>query len=427
MRSASAGLPAVRSQVRRLAGSYRSQVRVKAGEAADALGLGPLPPFVPEQAFSPRLAEQLKRIAEMAYPPTPGDAKWVHVTETKPPYRNGGEPLVREFDGWLLSQDDKHDQVVDWFVRQRRWRKRKRKSAPAIGRPRPRRWWPFVSNRPTTRFPASRFRPRRTDWAVRVARSAYPRCSSPPGRIGPGIALRRPACCFRGWTNWPTTAGSLGFARPVGPRLPSADARRLFARPRLRANAGSRPTPRPALVRRLPIPGSGCGARPATGCRKDDFRSFVLPKPAEWKERQEKLSRAEQIEFLASRLRLLNCFQWGQPGGVNFEDPQSATPHYLAARARRRTIPGSDQPVRRTDETETQRVGTAVRSCRTCSTRSFCLRSATGAIDPDRELHRTNELVAAVINDTAKRELVDLGGLYSLESARFARPTSARC
>ncbi len=60
--------------------------------------------------------------------------------------------------------------------------------------------------------------------------------------------------------------------------------------------------------------------------RGDDFRDFSLPEPADWETKKKSLSVAEQVQFLAPRLRLLNCYQMGQPGALRFEDPQSGSP-----------------------------------------------------------------------------------------------------
>jgi hypothetical protein len=60
--------------------------------------------------------------------------------------------------------------------------------------------------------------------------------------------------------------------------------------------------------------------------RQDDFKKLKLPTPEEWVTLKKKLSRAEQITFLAERVRLLNCFQWGQPGGYSISDVQYAEP-----------------------------------------------------------------------------------------------------
>lgn len=64
--------------------------------------------------------------------------------------------------------------------------------------------------------------------------------------------------------------------------------------------------------------------------RREDFEELKLPVPKEWAELKRTLPREEQIRYLCDRLRLLNCFQWGQPGGVGFTDTQYAEPCGLA-------------------------------------------------------------------------------------------------
>jgi len=60
--------------------------------------------------------------------------------------------------------------------------------------------------------------------------------------------------------------------------------------------------------------------------RTDDFTKFKLPTPAEWAELKKTLPREQQIDFLGSRLRLLNCFQNSQPGGCDLAATQYAEP-----------------------------------------------------------------------------------------------------
>jgi hypothetical protein len=67
--------------------------------------------------------------------------------------------------------------------------------------------------------------------------------------------------------------------------------------------------------------------------RRDDFRKFKLPTPAEWASLKKKLSRAEQITYLAERIRLLNCFQLGQPGEYVLGEEQFAEPCGLSRNA----------------------------------------------------------------------------------------------
>src|SRR5262249_39368572 len=65
--------------------------------------------------------------------------------------------------------------------------------------------------------------------------------------------------------------------------------------------------------------------------RMDDFKTFKLPTAAEWDALKKKQSRAEQIDYLCERLRLLNCFQMGQPGGYFPDEKQYVEPCGMAA------------------------------------------------------------------------------------------------
>jgi hypothetical protein len=67
--------------------------------------------------------------------------------------------------------------------------------------------------------------------------------------------------------------------------------------------------------------------------RRDDFVKFKLPTPAEWNEMKKKLTREQQIDFLAERYRLLNYFQMGQPGGYLPGDKQYAEPCGMTSNA----------------------------------------------------------------------------------------------
>ena len=45
---------------------------------------------------------------------------------------------------------------------------------------------------------------------------------------------------------------------------------------------------------------------------------------------KDRMTRREEIEFLCERMRLLNCFQSGQPGGINFKGSQFLEPSGLS-------------------------------------------------------------------------------------------------
>jgi hypothetical protein len=67
--------------------------------------------------------------------------------------------------------------------------------------------------------------------------------------------------------------------------------------------------------------------------RMDDFKKFKLPTAAEWAALKKKRARQEQIDYLCARLRLLNCFQMGQPGGYLPDEKQYAEPCGMEANA----------------------------------------------------------------------------------------------
>lgn len=67
--------------------------------------------------------------------------------------------------------------------------------------------------------------------------------------------------------------------------------------------------------------------------REGDFVKLKLPTPAKWAEQKKKLTRSQQIDFLCERMRLLNCFQMGQPGGYSPDEKQYAEPCGIASDA----------------------------------------------------------------------------------------------
>jgi hypothetical protein len=60
--------------------------------------------------------------------------------------------------------------------------------------------------------------------------------------------------------------------------------------------------------------------------RLGDFKTFKLPAPKEWANLRKRMKRTEQVEYLAKRLRLLNCIQFSQPGGVDYAARQTVEP-----------------------------------------------------------------------------------------------------
>jgi hypothetical protein len=58
-----------------------------------------------------------------------------------------------------------------------------------------------------------------------------------------------------------------------------------------------------------------------------DFKTFILPDSLAWQVLKQKLTRKEQILYLADRLRLLNCIQPGQPAGISYGMYQYSIPY----------------------------------------------------------------------------------------------------
>jgi hypothetical protein len=59
----------------------------------------------------------------------------------------------------------------------------------------------------------------------------------------------------------------------------------------------------------------------------EDFKTFLLPDSSDWMVLEQKLNRQDRIVYLADRLRLLNCIQPGQPGGISYAMYQFSVPY----------------------------------------------------------------------------------------------------
>jgi hypothetical protein len=60
--------------------------------------------------------------------------------------------------------------------------------------------------------------------------------------------------------------------------------------------------------------------------RSADFATLRLPSITGWDSLKTKLSRTEQIKYLTNRLKLLNCIQNSQPGGISYSSTQYSVP-----------------------------------------------------------------------------------------------------
>jgi hypothetical protein len=81
-----------------------------------------------------------------------------------------------------------------------------------------------------------------------------------------------------------------------------------------------------AMPEEAPLHGFAEGLRAQIPRRRADFKGRVLPTPEEWKLLSTTMSRPHRIQFLCDRMRLLNCFQLGQPDTVDITLPQYSEP-----------------------------------------------------------------------------------------------------
>jgi hypothetical protein len=169
--------------------------------------------------------------------------------------------------------------------------------------------------------------------------------------------------------------------------------------------------------------------------RRDDFQQLKLPTAGEWTGVKAKLSRAEQIDYLCRRLRLLNCFQWSQPGKVRYAETQYAEAQGMERDAAWGGHGGKTEVINpltelagefegEVDPGATIRGGLGLtapdipalaphlREDWYMPTISFFRSFATG-----RHLHRVRPLLASIINNLAKRKLVDVEKFAKLTDA----------
>jgi hypothetical protein len=168
--------------------------------------------------------------------------------------------------------------------------------------------------------------------------------------------------------------------------------------------------------------------------RMDDFTKVKLPTPAEWAELKKKLTRDQQIDFLCERMRLLNCFQMGQPDGYDPGETQYAEPCGLSGNAAWGGRRGKTEVINplteligyqgRIDERKPKRKGLEL-TVKEVPRLSKYLRddhymlivSFDRDFDHDRSLSSTRPLVADIINGLAKR---DLARAYEMDRMTIA-------
>jgi hypothetical protein len=158
------------------------------------------------------------------------------------------------------------------------------------------------------------------------------------------------------------------------------------------------------LVRELPL-------------RTDDFKAFSLPTAKEWAALKPTLTREKQINYLCERLRLLNCFQQSQPGGVDYHDAQFKEPgvHWRPDDKATEVInPLTELAGHYADEwrkrPKTDGLKLTLADVPTLASHlkddwTMVMVSFWRSFHPDRELHYTREVIANLIHDLAKQDI----------------------
>lgn len=317
--------------LRVLAQSYRSRIREAARAAARELGLGELAEYRPSEAFTPRITTLFDQTEEMLAEKIPPDARWVRVT-THPPADH-----PRRVSGFLLEEKPEYSLVLDWEG-DRLLVTAGHPDDPPIPRERYGTWLADSSTEPATMADEWEF--------IKALREKEPaEAAIEWGMTGtfetPFITAREMLMALWSYHRGDKElAASLLFPRldqteddrwmPQGVRdtfgtsLHLAMVEEFYNRNYLSTLRYARRLAAPVFAG-YEYHGRAQELAADLPTRMDDFATFTLPSPAEWTRIKAGLGRPGRIRYLAERLRLLNCVQHGQPGSVDYGDPQFAT------------------------------------------------------------------------------------------------------
>ncbi|MGD0089898.1 MAG: hypothetical protein ABSE73_08250 [Planctomycetota bacterium] len=408
-------LAALAPDIQRLCGHYRTAVREAARKAAPALGLAPAPDFKPEEAFTPWLEQQLKDIAAMVLVEIPKEAAWTRFEVPVTEQEGQAKPRWRDFSGWLLGEKDGKQRTVDWFAQEAAWDKAATKMTP-------RSWSDEAQALLELRAGKEREAPAALSRRGGLTAQFEPHWISLPEGL---VAA------------WSFVRGDKASAAAVlFPRLDGMSDDRwlawvvrdylgnMYYQEMLEAFSHRRDYPRvQELARHLAKPVfDGYNYQPRAKellaqleKRGDDFKAFVLPEPAQWEKqkKEQKLSREQQVKFLAKHLRLLNCIQLGQPGGINYNDEQFAGPRDSRDKTNKTVInPYNELQALKLEISELPWLVPFLADENYMPTFNYWR-----DFHPRRTFHQVNWAVGNVVNDAAHRDLAELGAYFALDDA----------
>jgi hypothetical protein len=387
-----------------LCAHYRTAVREAAVKVAKDLNLAPVPEYMPEKAFTPVLTGHIEDVAAMILAEIPKDARWVEATVEG---ENGGTVT-----GWLLGEKGDY-RLVNWFGEEVTLPKKETKikqialadTAKLFGEIRSGGDREAVGRLSRRGMLTAQFQPRFLSQPELVVGAwAFTRGERKVaaevlfGRIDDmrdDRWLTDIARDLLGHTYHQEMLEAFGLGRDYARALVLA---RHLSKPVFKGYQYHERAQK--LAAQLPK-------------RAEDFKTFVLPTAEEWKAQQAKLSREEQIKYLAGRLRLLNCRQWGQPGGVNYEDEQNSASFSQAKANGKKVI----NPYNELDNLKLQVADLPVLVPFLADDSYMLVYSYWRDFHPGRTLHQVNWAVANLVNEAATRDLADLGTYNGLDEA----------
>jgi hypothetical protein len=419
------GLRAALPALERLTLQYRTGLRNAAAASIRVLHSGTPPTYHPETAFTPALEKNLRDITAMVHPTVPADARWCWF-ERFPPEDNHLFLSPPAFGAWLLEETAKTLTVLDYFGQRRELPRNdftleQEPLARAVGRIQ------------ALRREDSR---RQTDFL------------SPQGGLTAqfeGTPLCTPEIVVAAWLF--ERGDHLAAAELLFPRLDELADDRWFceiARDRL-GHVAHQAMLEMFTCRRdyaATLEWAHHLARPAfegyryqeraielaaqLERRTDDFKTLVLPSAEEWQQVRTGLDRETTIRYLADRLRLLNCEQSGQPGGIDYTNaqlrdppPPAPGPDYYGS-APKVINPYNELRALRLTAADLKLLVPYLESA------DFILGvSYWRDFHPDRTLHRVRWVVAEIINRTLCGKLVDIDALEACDANERAAMRAA--
>ncbi len=391
--------------------SYRSSVRKAAQEAATKLGDATQTVFMPEEAFTPGLDAMLHRFVDRVPTPVPANAPWVKLSITSV-YAPKHSPMVH---GWLL--DDKSDEyvVLDW---QGLVQKVSKKQVANYA----------VSSLPEAADEIRKIRETKDDNHFEMPLSMK---GGMTGQFEPRF-ISVPEALVAAWSYQrgdKATAAKVLFPcfdeaqddrwidevirdllgnRYHQEMLVDFSYHRDYAAALVLAQHLSKPIfdgfnyqdRAKELAKQLPG-------------RMDEFKTFTLPAPTDWATQKASLSRPDQIKFLAEHLRLLNCIQQGQPGGISYDDPQSQSSFLGSQEHPKPAInPYVELVNMKLTPGELEQLAPYILDETFIPTFSYWR-----DFHPSRTLYCVSWIVGDLINSVARQNLVDLARLKKMNTA----------